>query len=73
MVEAGSFHLARYATLDDVELSELKVTRYAVDARVATITLHRPDRLNAWTGRMHVEYRSLLQGVSPPTPPSGSS
>jgi enoyl-CoA hydratase/carnithine racemase len=27
---------------------------------VATITLHRPERLNAWTGRMHAEYRSLL-------------
>jgi enoyl-CoA hydratase/carnithine racemase len=27
---------------------------------VATITLHRPERLNAWTGRMHTEYRSLL-------------
>jgi enoyl-CoA hydratase/carnithine racemase len=45
----------------DVELSELKVTRYEVRDRVATITLHRPERLNAWTGRMHVEYRSLLQ------------
>ena len=45
----------------DVELAELKVTRYEVGARVATITLHRPDRLNAWTGRMHAEYRSLLQ------------
>jgi enoyl-CoA hydratase/carnithine racemase len=44
-----------------VELSELKVTRYAVESRVATITLHRPDRLNAWTGRMHAEYLSLLQ------------
>ncbi len=44
-----------------MELAELKVTRYAVDSRVATITLHRPDRLNAWTGRMHAEYRSLLQ------------
>jgi enoyl-CoA hydratase/carnithine racemase len=28
--------------------------------RVATVTLHRPDRLNAWTGRMHAEYRALL-------------
>ena len=27
---------------------------------MATITLHRPERLNAWTGRMHAEYRSLL-------------
>jgi enoyl-CoA hydratase/carnithine racemase len=43
-----------------VELSELKVTRYAVRDRVATITLHRPERLNAWTGRMHTEYRALL-------------
>jgi enoyl-CoA hydratase/carnithine racemase len=44
-----------------MELSELKVTRYEVRARVATITLHRPERLNAWTGRMHAEYRALLQ------------
>jgi enoyl-CoA hydratase/carnithine racemase len=39
---------------------ELKVTRYEVRDRVATVTLHRPDRLNAWTGRMHAEYRALL-------------
>src|SRR6202034_2972023 len=45
----------------DVELPELKVTRYEVGDRVATITLHRPERLNAWTGRMHAEYRFLLQ------------
>ena len=31
--------------------------RYEVADRVATITLDRPDRLNAWTGRMHHEYR----------------
>jgi len=36
---------------------ELKATRYAVEDRVATITLNRPHRLNAWTGRMHTEYR----------------
>ena len=50
-----------------MELTELKVTRYEVRDRVATITLHRPDRLNAWTGRMHAEYRSLLgrAGVDP--------
>ena len=40
---------------------ELKVTRYAVSDAVATITLHRPDRLNSWTGRMHAEYRHLLE------------
>jgi len=43
-----------------VELGELKVTRYEVDEAVATITLHRPERLNAWTGRMSTEYRALL-------------
>jgi enoyl-CoA hydratase/carnithine racemase len=43
-----------------MELEELKVTRYAVADAIATITLHRPDRLNAWTGRMHTEYRALL-------------
>ncbi len=37
-----------------------KTTRYAVDAGIATITLHRPERMNAWTGRMHTEYRYCL-------------
>lgn len=36
---------------------ELKATRYEVDARVARLTLDRPHRGNAWTGRMHAEYR----------------
>lgn len=44
----------------DMDLSELKVTRYAVADAIATITLNRPERLNAWTGRMHTEYRALL-------------
>jgi len=39
---------------------ELKATRYAVDGGIATITLHRPERMNAWTGRMHTEYRHCL-------------
>jgi enoyl-CoA hydratase/carnithine racemase len=39
---------------------EHKATRYAVDASIATITLHRPERMNAWTGRMHTEYRYCL-------------
>lgn len=43
-----------------MELDELKVTLYQVRQGVATITLHRPERLNAWTGRMHTEYRALL-------------
>jgi enoyl-CoA hydratase/carnithine racemase len=43
-----------------VELADLKVTGYRVTDAVATITLTRPERLNAWTGRMHTEYRALL-------------
>jgi len=40
---------------------ELKVTRYVVDDDgIATLTLNRPERLNAWTGRMHTEYRWIL-------------
>lgn len=39
---------------------ELKSTRYEVADRLATIELHRPDRRNAWTGRMHHELRWLL-------------
>jgi enoyl-CoA hydratase/carnithine racemase len=36
---------------------DLKVVRYELVDRTALITLDRPDRLNAWTGRMHTEYR----------------
>ncbi|HVA02860.1 MAG TPA: enoyl-CoA hydratase-related protein [Acidimicrobiales bacterium] len=43
-----------------MELDELKVTRYETAHAVATITLDRPERLNAWTGRMNTEYRALL-------------
>jgi enoyl-CoA hydratase/carnithine racemase len=39
---------------------ELKVVRYEVDDGVALVTLDRPQRLNAWTGRMHTEYRWVL-------------
>ncbi|NJN52311.1 MAG: enoyl-CoA hydratase [Gammaproteobacteria bacterium] len=39
---------------------ELKATRYDVADGIATITLNRPQRLNAWTGRMHAEYRYNL-------------
>lgn len=39
---------------------ELKATRLERDGHVATVWLHRPERHNAWTGRMHSEYRWLL-------------
>ncbi len=38
----------------------LKATRVEVAERVATVWLHRPHRGNAWTGRMHAEYRWIL-------------
>ena len=40
------------------------VTRYDVADRVATITLDRPERLNAWTAQMNAEYRRWLQRAS---------
>ena len=36
---------------------DLKAIRYEVEDRVARLTLDRPERGNAWTGRMHLEYR----------------
>lgn len=39
---------------------ELSAVRYEVDDHVATVWLHRPHRHNAWTGRMHREYREVL-------------
>ena len=39
---------------------ELKATRFEVDGPVATVWLDRPQRHNAWTGRMHAEYRWVL-------------
>ena len=40
---------------------ELRATRYLVDEHVATVVLARPERHNAWTGRMHAEYRWCMQ------------
>ena len=39
---------------------ELKTLKYGVRDKIATITLNRPHRMNAWTGRMHTEYRYVL-------------
>ena len=39
---------------------ELKTTRLRIEEGVATLELSRPGRRNAWTGRMHTEYRWLL-------------
>ena len=39
---------------------ELKTVKYEVSNEIGIITLNRPHRMNAWTGRMHTEYRHLL-------------
>ncbi len=39
---------------------ELKTIRYELNDGIATVTLSRPKRRNAWTGRMHTEYRWAL-------------
>lgn len=47
---------------------QLKVVRYQVTDRVGVVTLNRPERLNAWTGRMHTEYRwALAQADADPS------
>ncbi|MEM9620517.1 MAG: enoyl-CoA hydratase-related protein [Pseudomonadota bacterium] len=40
---------------------ELKDTEYEFTQGIATIALNRPHRMNAWTGRLHTEYRYLLK------------
>ena len=39
---------------------EFKCTEYELADGIATIWLNRPHRMNAWTGRLHTEYRELL-------------
>jgi enoyl-CoA hydratase/carnithine racemase len=36
-------------------LDKLEHTRYSVVDGVATVTLNRPDKMNAWTGTMDAE------------------
>jgi enoyl-CoA hydratase/carnithine racemase len=43
-----------------MELAEFTEVDVAVRAGVAVLTLNRPDRRNAWNGRMAVEYRWAL-------------
>ena len=39
---------------------DLRETNYSIENSIATITLSRPSRRNAWTGVMHTEYRWCL-------------
>jgi enoyl-CoA hydratase/carnithine racemase len=42
---------------------EYEHIRFAVDEQVATITLYRPERMNAYTSRMGVELRDALRTI----------
>ncbi len=42
---------------------ELGAVRWQVADQVAIVWLHRPHRHNAWTGRMHREYRSVMSAI----------
>ena len=41
-------------------LGDYKVVEYQIEDRTAIIRLNRPDRGNAWTGRMHAEYLDAI-------------
>ena len=45
------------------DAGETDTIRWSVDGPVATVWLHRPHRHNAWTGRMHADYRTVMAGL----------
>ena len=58
---AGPSWPSRSSARCGAEPMELKATHVEVAGAVATVWLHRPDRHNAWTGRMHAEYRWIAE------------
>lgn len=45
------------------ESGETDTIRWSIEGAVATVWLHRPHRHNAWTGRMHSDYRTVMAGL----------
>ncbi|MEZ5181927.1 MAG: enoyl-CoA hydratase-related protein [Acidimicrobiales bacterium] len=43
-----------------MDLSDLRTVKLDREGGVAVVTLSRPNRMNAWTGRMHTEYRAVF-------------
>ena len=43
---------------------ELRTITLTYDEEVGILTLNRPERNNAWTGRMHAEYRYALASLA---------
>lgn len=52
-----------------VEANEYTQITVSHDGPVASITLHRPDKLNAWTPRMAEEQAHASQHVFRPSEP----
>lgn len=50
-------------TTTDIDTATDTPVLYDIDDGIATITLNRPDRLNAWTEDMQVAYRAALQAA----------
>lgn len=42
---------------------EIRTIRCEIDGHVATVFLDRPHRHNAWTGRMHAEFRLVMRDL----------
>src|SRR5262249_39245573 len=62
---AGAVHGARIAPGSQSEGTMVhKHILYGVESGVATVTLNRPDRLNAWTGTMHHEVKQAMRDAS---------
>ena len=39
----------------------------AIEDGAAIVTLNRPDRLNAWTGQMHLDVKAAMRAASTPS------
>ncbi len=46
-----------------IELDDLRTVRLERRGGVAVVTLDRAERMNAWTGRMHAEYRAVFASL----------
>jgi enoyl-CoA hydratase/carnithine racemase len=47
----------------ETRATETRAIRYEIDDHVATVVLDRPHRHNAWTGRMHAEFRLVMRDL----------
>src|SRR6202011_4101383 len=65
---AESINQQQHVVADDSEHREIAVTYqqilYEVSEKIATITLHRPDRMNAWTPIMERDVRHAMEAAA---------